>query len=191
MLKNLDHCQFCDNQKKDFTKGVYCGLTNEKPEFHKTCSKIKLDQILIKKIEEINSKHYKLINRKFDIYAGLLVFPILGLLVLFGDYLYYTNYYKPFFLDELNEPSKAIAGGFALLAILFVAGITLIGKGTGPLINYLESLKYIKKDKAKLDAVCRLNGYKYDIAYYKKNNLFDLEVRVKDIKLRRSTISRN
>ena len=83
-IKKTDHCQFCDHHKRNLQKGTYCGLTNEKPMFTKVCNKIELDQLFLAEIEAINSKHYKLINRKFEVIAGLIFFPIIGILILYG-----------------------------------------------------------------------------------------------------------
>ena len=38
------HCNLCDNHKKDFQNGMVCGLTDLKPMFDKRCSKILLDK---------------------------------------------------------------------------------------------------------------------------------------------------
>ena len=38
------HCDLCDNQKTSLKLGTTCELTDQKPEFNKTCSKIKLNE---------------------------------------------------------------------------------------------------------------------------------------------------
>ena len=126
MLKNLDHCQFCDHQKKDLQKGTYCGLTNEKPVFIKICNEISLNELLLKEIETINSKHYTILNRKAEVIARLLFFPLIGVIILYGDYWSFKNYYYPNFLENLDYGSKAIAGGFGVATILFIVGLTFI-----------------------------------------------------------------
>jgi len=188
-IKKTDHCQFCDHHKRDFQKGIYCGLTDEKPEFGKYCNKINLDHLFSKEIASINAKHYKLTSRKFDVIAGLILFPLIGVVILYGDYWFYHNYFKPYFLDAYTR-SRVTAGSFAIVAILFTTGITFIGKGVGPLLNHLENLKYSKQEKEKLDTICKLNGIRFEIEYFKKRNPFDLEVRVKDVRLIKTGIVR-
>lgn len=189
-IKSTDHCKLCDHHEKNFDLGIICGLTNKPPAFNNYCNQIKLDDIFIEEIERINKKDYKLKKRKFDIIGGIILFPILGLLVLFAEYWFYNNYYYPYFLKELNRGTYAIAGGFGVLALIFVAGIVLIGKGTGPMFSYIDDLKYSKKDKSVLDEVCRVNGIKYEMEYYPKKNIFDQDVFVKDIKLKNTAIIR-
>jgi len=189
-IKKTDHCEFCDYHKKELQKGTYCGLTNEKPVFIKICNEISLNELLLKKIETINSKHYKLLNRKAQVIARLLFFPLIGVIILYGDYWSFKNYYYPNFLENLDYGSKAIAGGFGVATILFIVGLTFIGKGVGPLLNYLNNKKYTKREKEKLDTICKLNEIMYVIDYHKKRNLFDVDVHIRNIQLKKTAIIR-
>lgn len=52
----LEYCKVCKHRKKDFHKGIVCGLTNERADFIETCSHyVNDDTVEVRKIED-NSK---------------------------------------------------------------------------------------------------------------------------------------
>lgn len=42
--ERLKYCRICENRKTNLAIGLYCGLTNEKPDFEPNCSNFKIDQ---------------------------------------------------------------------------------------------------------------------------------------------------
>jgi hypothetical protein len=190
MLKNTDHCKLCEHHKRSLDIGIICGLTDKPPAFNTSCNQIQLDETFKEEIERINVKHYQLVKRKFDIIGGIILFPILGFLILYSDYWFYHNYYRPNFLETFEGDPNASAAAFGVLALIFVAGIVMIAKGTGPLFQYINDKKYVTEEKEKLDEVCRLNGVKYEIEYYPRRNFFDKEVHIKGIQLKKTAIIR-
>ncbi len=108
----LDFCKICLNKKYELSQGIYCGLTNKKPDFDKKCPSFNLD--VEKKIEEIEnswrankesfpngsiyidsefklrkyidglSGEYKIIRSATDAFARIIVFPIFTTLLIAG-----------------------------------------------------------------------------------------------------------
>ncbi len=182
MIQKTDHCRLCDHQKRDFNVDAYCGLTKKVPSFNNYCNKINLDKTFLKEVESINILHYKINNRKFDVIGGIVLFPLIGILVLLADYWFYKTYYEPYFI--------ASSAMFGIMATVFVVGIVLIAKGTGPWFNHKKEKEIIHQKKEKLDAICKLYGITYEIEYYKKKNPFDLEVHAKHIQIKKTAIIR-
>ena len=46
------HCDLCEHQVLNLKKGTTCGLTNKKPNFNKTCLKIKFDKKIKTELED-------------------------------------------------------------------------------------------------------------------------------------------
>lgn len=42
--ERLKFCTICTNRKVDFSTGLFCGLTNEKPDFDSTCPSFSKDE---------------------------------------------------------------------------------------------------------------------------------------------------
>jgi len=55
-LLSTDHCKFCDYRLLNLSKGILCGLTDERPIFSNKCSKINLKDTYKSEIEDINTK---------------------------------------------------------------------------------------------------------------------------------------
>ncbi|MDB2385213.1 hypothetical protein N9V96_01945 [Polaribacter sp.] len=176
-LKLKQHCILCEYQKKDLEKGLYCGVTNEEPNFIKVCYKINLNKTFKRKIEKINLEYQKLIKKRFDVYGGIVLFPIMGCLIFFFDYLFYKKYYAPYSMSVL---------GFAVIAIIFLVGIIFIAKGTGPLISCNQQKEIIHKNKADLDRICKLYGFEYNIEFEKSKNFFEQNLYVKKLTVKNS-----
>ena len=42
--ERLKYCRICENRKVNLAIGLFCGLTNEKPNFEPNCPNFKIDQ---------------------------------------------------------------------------------------------------------------------------------------------------
>ncbi|PQJ77830.1 hypothetical protein [Polaribacter porphyrae] len=168
------HCNLCEYQKKDFKSGSYCGVTDEVPYFEKKCDKIYLNKSFEKKVRQINIEYQKLASRKFDIFGGVILFPLIGFIILYLDYLFFTKLYVPF---SLGVP------GFLVLSIVFLIGFFLIAKGTGPLIFFKQQKDVIYKNKIDLDNICKVYGIEYEIKFKKNKNPFDQNLYIENVNI--------
>jgi hypothetical protein len=101
LKERLEFCTICENRKVDFTTGLVCNLTNEKPNFENNCEffkkdekeagrklKMKLDAAGNSRSQNGSLNPQKNINYGiFLIVAGVLIFLIsilFGGIVLFG-----------------------------------------------------------------------------------------------------------
>lgn len=170
MLKNTDHCRLCQNHKADIKHGLICTLTNQPPTFSRTCSKIEFGKVTIDQIKNIDLRNKKLNESKFDVYGGIVFWPIIGLLVLLGDYLLYK------YLLSYGVIST-------LVIFIFCIGVILIAMGTGPFLEFKKEKKVVESKKDNLDAVLSLYGKKYNVTYYPKRNFLDTRIMVKEVKI--------
>lgn len=146
----LAHCVVCENQKLDLATGTTCGVTNKKPDFYKSCPKIKFDEKLNSKIKRVNIELKNTLNEKPTIYFNLFFFLILGTLVLIGGY----------YLGHRSFSNGVIS---VLPLIVMGIGIFLYIFGISPLYKYQQKLNVLKDNKANLDQVLEVYGVQYDI----------------------------
>ncbi|CAM1343664.1 hypothetical protein [Tenacibaculum amylolyticum] len=187
MIKNTDHCRLCEYQEAYIQKGIICSLNNLPPAFSRTCSKKLFNTIAIEKTTSISQKYKELNESRLTIYLNIIFWPIIGILVLYADYLYYQHYIKPY--DILTKYGPYGYYCIPILIILFCVGIILIGKGTGPYFEYKKEKEVAFVQKKRLDQVFQLYGIRYIVTYYPKRNFLDTRIMVKDVKL--ETSSRN
>ncbi|CAL2063273.1 hypothetical protein [Tenacibaculum sp. 190524A05c] len=156
MIKNTDHCALCDLSETNLKLGLICSLTNDSPKFHGTCTKIKLNICLEDKLEELDEKSEELNFRKPQVIRNFLIYPILGICVLIGDYFIYQNFinnYDILSIDNLQNDSPTILIAFIII-LLF--GFGLIGKAIGPYLNYREDKELLKSEFNTIDNVLDL-----------------------------------
>ncbi len=174
LLIPTDHCKFCYNQIIDFSKGTLCNLTNEKPDFEKTCMKIKLEEKFEKEIKSINIELEAVIKTKIDVY-GMFIFNLL----IAAAFVFSGVFLAKFIL---------ISNVISTIPIM-VMGIAIIplGKAFGPLNYYFLNLKIAKQKKERLDQVCLLYGYNYEIdIVHLKDSLGNKSYNT-DLKIRRTS----
>lgn len=171
------HCSLCEYQKKDFKTGSYCGITNEVPYFEKRCDKINFGKNFLEKVKQINMEHQKLADRKFDIFGGVVLFPLFGVITLFLDYLFFKKYFQPYYNNNLSLMGEAVV----LMIIMFVVGIILIAKGTGPLIFFKQQKNVVFTKKIDLDNICKVYGIEYKIKFKKNKNPFDKNLHIENV----------
>ncbi len=79
------HCDLCDNQKTSLKVGTTCGLNDRKPEFNKTCAKIKLNEKFLKKLEETNLELEKIRRNKNKVYLTFYFSIAVGFLLIIAS----------------------------------------------------------------------------------------------------------
>lgn len=170
-MENVSHCNFCEHKQFDFTTGNLCGLTGKKADFIKKCPKISFDTNAKEKIAEINLKYKEINERKVDVIGHLILFSIIGIVVIIAD-IYLTKY-----LFEAGWISAASIVGIAI-------GLSLVGYGFAPFINYREANSTAKSQKDRLDGILRIYDYGYDINFEDDNYLTVVTLRREKQKIR-------
>lgn len=91
------HCDLCEHEKTSLKIGVTCTLTERKPDFHNTCSTIKLDEKFQEKLEIAHLELEEIRSHKKSAYLFFGLLMIIGVLILIkSDYLagpFYDNVY--------------------------------------------------------------------------------------------------
>lgn len=144
------HCSLCDHQKVDFKKGTICSLTNTKPQFNKTCSKIKLTDEFEKKLKEVNIKFKKVNDQKILVYIYFVIFLSIGLSIIIGGYLL----------------GKYVLGSGVISTVpIIIMGVSLapLMLAFGNLNNFRQKLDVARTDKEKIDQVLEAYHIDYDI----------------------------
>lgn len=159
MLKNTDHCSLCDLHDTNLKRGLICSLTNDLPSFSRTCSKIQLDKIAEDKMYEVYVTKFQLKEQKKSAIFRIIFWPIIGIIVLILTRLYYIEHVEPYGILR-TDMGKRGAAPFAMLSLLFCAGFTLIGKGTGPLYKFYREKNITLEKIKKTEAVLQLYGIK-------------------------------
>ena len=141
------HCELCDNQKINLEVGTTCGLTERKPEFNKTCSKIELNEKFEKKLKSVNIEYENIKRKKTLTYTYFIVFLLIGIAVIVGGYL----------LGKYALNKRVIS---TVPLIIMGVGLAPLGLAFGNLNNYRQSIQVAKNKKDKVDEV--LNEYRIE-----------------------------
>lgn len=144
------HCDLCDNQKTSLKEGTTCGLTDRKPEFNKTCSKIELNEKFENKLKTVNIEYDKIKRSKILTYIYFGVFIIIGLAVTIGGYL----------LGKYALDSGVIS---TVPIIIMAVGLAPLGMAFGTLNSYRQRNEVAKIKKDKIDEVLNVYRIEYDI----------------------------
>ena len=153
------HCELCLNHNVSFNKGIFCILTNEKPNFDKKCNKIKFSKNLKAKVIEINIEFKKIKIEKKLVYIYFTVFLLLAICVFLGTF---------FFYEYISEVLKINIGKSTVFLIgsttVFISiGIVLLSYAFGMLNRHLLDKKSNLKIKKELDSILELYDIKYEI----------------------------
>ena len=141
-----EHCYLCDNIKTSLDKGITCKLSNEKPNFELTCSKISFNEKLQYRLEKVNLEYKMALNNRKSTLFKFYLFITLGIILLFIG-LIFTS-----FLITLYFSFFCIGGGISILSASFFL-----------LKNFRRKLKISKKEKKDLDKLIELYDMRYDI----------------------------
>jgi hypothetical protein len=144
------HCELCDNQITDLKIGTTCGLTDRKPDFNKTCSKIKLTDKFENKLKSVNIEYQNIKRKKVLTYSYFGVFLTIGIAVIVGGYL----------LGKYALDSGVIS---TVPLIIMGVGLGPLGMAFGTLNRYRQDIEIAKSRKDKIDEVLNEYNIKYDI----------------------------
>ncbi|MCL8009511.1 hypothetical protein M8845_18970 [Gelidibacter japonicus] len=152
------HCELCDNQKTDLKIGTTCGLTDRKPEFNKTCAKIKLTDKFENKLKSVNIEYENFKRKKTLTYIYFAVFLVIGIAVIVGGYM----------LGKYALNSRVIS---TVPIIIMGVGLAPLGMAFGTLNKYRQDIGAAKYKKDRIDEV--LNEYRIE---YNINIMFGKEI---------------
>ena len=74
---------------------------------------------------------------------------------------------------------------FLIMLTIFLIGVFLIAKGTGPLVFYKKQKGFFFKDKIDLDRICKLYDVEYNIEFKKNKNSFEQNLLVKSLEIKK------
>jgi hypothetical protein len=148
------HCELCDHQTVTLKDGTICGLTDRKPDFHRTCLNIALNEKFEEKLKLSNVQYQKVLSSKTWTYAYFLVFLILSLIVM-GGALYFAYY-----LFNLTDRVGVIS---VAPVVILAIGIGLLSKAFGARNNYQQDLAAALHNKEKIDHALELYNIDYSI----------------------------
>jgi hypothetical protein len=144
------HCELCDNQKTDLKIGTTCGLTDRKPEFNKTCTKIKLTDKFENKLKSVNIEYENFKRKKTLTYIYFAVFLVIGIAVIVGGYL----------LGKYALDSGVIS---TVPIIIMGVGLAPLGMAFGTLNKHRQDIEAAKYKKDRIDEVLNEYRIEYDI----------------------------
>lgn len=144
------HCELCDYQQIDFVEGSICQLTNQKPAFSRTCSKIQLSTKFEERLEKINVQYELAKRQKTIAIAYLIVFLLISAIV--------------FFIAYILGKKAILAGAFSFVNIVLygVGGLVFL-IAFKPLASYLRDMEVAKMNKKNIDTI--LNNYNINYSF--------------------------
>jgi hypothetical protein len=147
------HCDLCENQITNFEKGLTCKLTNKRPEFRNTCSKIKLNEKFQEKIEILNIELEKVRREKGRIHSIFYLIFSIGFILIIGGIFFFMNNSKGLYVLDTS------------LAIISI-GTIFLGEALDKLYKFKKKENNAEFEKYELDEFLE----KYEIEYETKIN---------------------
>jgi hypothetical protein len=180
------HCDLCDHQKLSLKEGSLCGLTNKKPSFNRTCTKIDFDNNLFDHLEAIlfNIEDLKLTKTK--VYKNFIYGSIIGILLIVSSYFVFTYFLNNGFRVSIIKFDRSSINkiGFLILipSLILIPGYYFITKSFNKYINHKKDLAATEKNKLEIDEVLNLYNqkYKYKVKFDKEiHGIQEVEIDVK------------
>jgi len=144
------HCELCDNQIVSLKEGTTCKLTNRKPEFNKTCSKIELNEKFEEKLKAVNIEYESFKRTKVLTYIYFIIFLTISFAVMIGGYL-------------LGKYALDFGVISTVPLIIMGVGVLVLPVAFGPLNRYRNRISVSKSKKSKIDNVLNLYNIDYTI----------------------------
>lgn len=168
------HCDLCDHQILSLKEGSICGVTNRKPDFNRTCVKIKFDKKLKQTLENILINYENLKQTKNITYKNYFFRIIFGVIIIVFGYFAFK-----FFLAEYTLYSRDNFSFLYFFTAIFSFGYYSIKIPINRLKKYKNQLIHIENKKFDIDETLSLYNKKYD---YKVN--FDKEIHgIKEVEI--------
>lgn len=142
-------CALCQNERTSFENGLTCNLTQKKPNFINTCSKIKFDEKFLEKLERTNLELVILSNNKNSIHLTIFWTSISGILLIIGGY----------YFSEWTILSVFI---WSVKLGIIGMGFTFLGMAYSKLRAFKKQETKAKFEKLKIDEILK----KYKIDYH-------------------------
>ena len=156
------HCDLCENKKTSLKNGLTCGLTNRKPEFEKTCPKIKLREKFQEKLEIINIELKNINKDKNSIHINFYFFITIGFLLIIGGV---------YLIKSTQESIYSLKITFLIIG----GGITFLGIAYNKLNKYRKRLRNAEYDKYEIDELLKQYGIEYKTNFDFKENIHGIQ----------------
>ena len=144
------HCDLCQFPKRNLKTGLTCGLTNKKPAFKISCSKIKFSNSSKEYLPHLLSQIENLKKRKAPVYLKFILLAFTGVLVILANH---TLLEKTFKMDLSYSSSRS----FNYSLLIYAVGAGLLSKSFWLLYIYKKQLKELESEKNEINTV--LNNY--------------------------------
>ena len=146
------HCDLCENQMTSLEKGLTCNLTNKKPDFNNTCSKITLDKKFQEKLEIANLELEILRRNQKSTHQTFYGTIIIGFLLIIGGYFFSSwNIYSLFL--------------WTVKIGIIASGFTFLGVAYSKLNRFRKKDKKAQLEKRKIDEVLKKYGIEYSTIF--------------------------
>ncbi|WP_435262648.1 hypothetical protein [Tenacibaculum sp. nBUS_03] len=143
------HCDLCENEQTSLKNGLTCSLTNRKPNFKNTCSKINLNEKFQEKLEYLNLELENRKKEKKSVHTKFYLFIIIGFLLITGGV-------------YLFKSTKLSVYGLQVTYMFFGGGISILGIAYNILNKHRRKLYNAEYDKYEIDEFLKLYGIEYD-----------------------------
>lgn len=160
------HCDLCDHQKLSLQKGDLCGLTNQKPEFNRTCTSIDFGNNLLDILEDILIDLEDLKNTKKKVYKNVIYGSIIGVFLMVCGYFVFTYLLNSVYRTTLKSSEYTIF----VSTIILITGYHYLKKAINNFSNHKNQLISLENYKLEIDEVLSLYNqkYKYKITFSKE-----------------------
>lgn len=152
------HCDLCIHPKRDLKTGLTCGLTDKKPNFKTSCSKIVFSDDFKINTNQLLADIQNLQKRKTSIYSNVFFLLLIGLTIIVCTFSPLTTRLLKSFYPTFDYASWKY---FTAIFILNFIGIQIIFVGIYKVYKYKKDVKKLKSKKGKLNSI--LNNYNTDI----------------------------
>ncbi len=154
------HCDFCEFPKRNLESGLTCGLTDKKPDFKVSCSKIKFNSSFKEYLPELLNQIGNVKKRKTSVYLKFILLSLIGLTVIFKCHS---------LLDKIFEMEFGYSSWiyFKYTLLVYFVGAGLISMAFWPLLKYRNELKELESDKREINKI--LKNYDLNIESLLKN----------------------
>ena len=148
------HCDLCEFPKRNLKTGLHCGLTDKKPDFKVSCSKIKFSNEFKNYLLELQNQIEKLKKRKTSVYVKFLLISTIGLIVIFKSHSLLVIVFKM----ELSYSSWRY---FEDTYLIYLVGAAILSIALRLMLQYRKASKDLKSEKTEINTV--LNKYNLNI----------------------------
>ena len=142
------HCDLCKNEQTNLKNGLTCSLTNRKPNFKDTCSKINLNEKFQKKIENINLELENRRKEKSSVLSNFYFLIVIGFTLIIGGFYFFKSNTKSVYAMQFS---------FGFISV----GITFLTIAYNKLNKFRREIYNAEFDKYELDDFLEKYGIEY------------------------------